>query len=83
MLMDVTAFIGIVPAFFLGGLEIPLILFPLSLFGAFWATSRAIKYTEGAATPVWLAFIWLVPCLGACLALFAISKQKPPSDGVS
>lgn len=47
------------------------------LVGAIWASGRAIKYTSGAATPVWLAFIWLVPCIGPILALFAIPKHPP------
>ncbi len=40
------------------------------------ATMKTIQSTEGTAVPVWLAFIWLVPCLGGVLALVAI--KRPP-----
>jgi hypothetical protein len=60
----------------LGALAIP------HIAGAVWASARAINYTEGAATPVWLAFIWLMPCLGPVLALIAIRKAPilPPPE---
>jgi len=41
-----------------------------------WATRRVIDNSQGAAVPAWLAFIWLVPCLGGILALVAV-KKKP------
>jgi hypothetical protein len=52
----------------------------LYLAGSIWASARAIHYTQGTATPVWLAFIWLVPCIGSILALIAIRKTPllPP-----
>jgi len=57
------------------------IFFILYLVGSIWATSRAINYTRGPAMPIWLAFIWLVPCLGAFLALLAIKRETPPPSG--
>tara|TARA_R110002096_G_scaffold435701_2_gene662184 strand:+ start:4407 stop:4655 length:249 start_codon:yes stop_codon:yes gene_type:complete len=39
-----------------------------------FATMKAIRYTSGAATPLWLALIWLVPCLGAILAFIGIRR---------
>lgn len=68
---------GFVPslAFIFGGVPEG-ILFLFYVAGNVWASARAINHTQGAATPVWLAFIWLVPCIGGILALVAI--RRPP-----
>ncbi|RFC43111.1 MAG: hypothetical protein DVB23_002788 [Verrucomicrobia bacterium] len=39
------------------------------------ATRRVIDNLDGVAVPAWLAFIWLVPCLGGILALVAVRKK--------
>ncbi len=46
----------------------------LYILGSIWATRRVITSLEGAAVPAWLAFVWIVPCLGAFLALIAVKR---------
>ncbi len=55
----------------------------LYLWVNIWATLRTVNFTQGAATPAWLALIWLVPCLGGVLALIGVKKRPldaPPSN---
>lgn len=78
-----SAFVSMLAFVDFGLLTIPGFLAIPHLAGAVWASARAINYTEGAATPVWLAFIWLMPCLGPILALIAIRKTPllpPPQN---
>ncbi len=50
------------------------IAFLLYIVTGIFATMKAVRYTSGAATPVWLALIWLVPCVGAILAFIGIRR---------
>ena len=45
-----------------------------------FATLKTVRHTEGAATPLWLALIWLVPCLGGILALLFVKAKGPKSS---
>ena len=63
-------------AFVFGGIPEGFFGIVLFIFCSVWATRRVIDNTQGAAVPAWLAFIWLVPCLGGILALVAV-KKKP------
>jgi hypothetical protein len=63
--------------FIFGGIPEGILGLFLFLWASIWATRKVIANLEGAAVPAWLAFIWLVPCLGAVLALVAV-KKKPP-----
>lgn len=56
------------------------ITFILWLIVNILATMKTIQSTEGTAVPVWLAFIWLVPCLGGLLALIAIKRAPKGID---
>ena len=50
------------------------IAFILYIMTGIFATMKAIRYTSGAATPLWLALIWLAPCIGAILAFIGIRR---------
>lgn len=71
---------GFVPllAIIFGGVFESMLGILFYIVGSVWASARAINHTQGAATPLWLALIWLVPCIGAVLALIAIRKTPLP-----
>lgn len=64
--------------FIFGGIPEGFLGLLLFLVCSVLATRRVIDRLEGAAVPAWLAFIWLVPCLGGILALVAVKKK--PAD---
>lgn len=45
-----------------------------------FATMKAVRYTRGAATPLWLALIWLLPLFGAILAFIGIRRTDISSE---
>lgn len=56
-------------------LEVPTgIAFIVYVVTGIFATMKAVRYTSGAATPLWLALIWLAPCIGAILAFIGIRR---------
>ena len=52
---------------FIGGL--------ILLFLVVVSSLKAIRYTDGAATPIWLLIIWWLPVFGASAAIIAIRKR--------
>ncbi len=62
--------------FIFGGIPEGIVGFVLWLFVSIMATRKAVRFTDGAATPVWLALIWLVPCFGGILALIGIRRTN-------
>jgi len=63
---------GGIPEFFLGGF--------LYIVVSILASIKVVQETKGSATPVWLAFIWLAPCLGGILALIAVKRTPKGMD---
>ena len=63
---------GGIPEFFLGGF--------LYVIVSILATIKVLQEAKGAAVPVWLALIWLVPCLGGILALIAVKRAPKGLD---
>ena len=60
------------------GLEgIPLIA---GLALAVGSSIRVCKQAKGAAIPLWLVFIWLVPFLGAIVALIVVKRPPPIAE---
>ena len=40
-----------------------------------FASLKAIRYTTGAAVPLWVIVIWVIPVIGAITALIAIRRR--------
>ena len=72
--MEMTPLLG----FILGGLEgIPLLA---SAILAVAATVRVCKRSKGIAIPFWLLLIWLVPLVGAIVALLVVKRPPPIAE---
>jgi len=46
------------------------------LVPAIWATIRIVRNRSGAALPLWLIFVWIVPVFGPGVALIVIRKHQ-------
>ena len=59
---------------------------PEGIFGIAWfivtllAIIKVIQETKDAATPLWLAFVIFVPCIGGILALVAVKRAPKGID---
>lgn len=70
MEMTTTPLLG----FILGGLEgIPMLA---GLILAIVATVRVVRRTDGPATPLWIFLIWVLPFIGAIVAI-VVTKHRP------
>lgn len=46
------------------------------LLPAIWATIRVARHRTGAALPLWLLLVWLVPLAGPVLALVLVKEPR-------
>jgi len=59
----------------MGGIGIIIIL-------PFLATIISLKNMRGAALPLWLILIWVIPIAGSLLAIFVALQEKNRNRGV-
>lgn len=63
---------GFTPFFFIIQIAILIVWVALTIA----AIRRAVKFTSGAATPLWILLVFLVPFLGAITTIASVKKES-------